>query len=93
MALNRYNKRDLKTIINITQAKKYIYKCVQNNPIRCSVKTLFDMNPELNDKVSWTTVASRYKVIDAIFQRELYKESIEYKLLDFVDLYDGKEYQ
>ena len=88
IALRGYEKKNLDKIVNITSAKKYIYKCVQNNPIRCSVKTLFDMNPELNDKVSWTTVASRYKVIDAIFQRELYKESIEYKLLDFVDLYD-----
>ena len=86
MALNRYNKRDLKTIVNITQAKKYIYKCVEDNPVRCSVKTVFELNPELNDKVSWTTVESRHKALDIDFQQTIYENSLEYKLLNFIDL-------
>lgn len=86
MAMTGYKKRDLKSIINIKQAKKYIYNCVQDNPIHCSVKTLFEMNPELNNKVSWTTIESRHKALDMYFQESIYKDSLEYKLLNFVNL-------
>ena len=88
MAMCGYDKRDLSTIINIRSARKYIYNCVQDNPVHCSVKTLFEMNDKLNEKTSWTTISSRQKVLDVIFQQAMYKESIEYKLLNFTDLYD-----
>lgn len=86
MAMTGYKKRDLKNLINIKQAKKYIYNCVEDNPIYCSAKTLFDLNPELNDKLSWTTIESRCKALDINFQESIYTDSLEYKLLNFVDL-------
>jgi hypothetical protein len=88
MAMTGYEKTYLKRIININKAKEYIYNCVADNPIKCSVKTLYEMNPELNDIVSWTVIESRFKVYDIEFHKLLYKDSIEYKLLNFVDLYD-----
>ena len=88
MAMTGYKKRDLKNIINIKQAKKYIYNCVQDNPTYCSAKTIFELNPELNDKLSWTTIESRCKALDIDFQESIYQNSLEYKLLNFIDLND-----
>ena len=88
MAMTGYNKTNLTKIIDIIKAKEYIYNCVGDNPIKCSVKTLYEMNPELNDIVSWTVIESRFKVYDIEFHKAIFQNSIEYKLLHFVDLYD-----
>ena len=90
MALIGWKKINLNNIFNIKKAKDYIYNCVGDKPVRCSVKTLFEINPELSNKVSWTTVESRYKALDISFQKSLYENSIEYKMINFTDLINPK---
>lgn len=86
LSLSRLPDRNLKSIMNINTAKRYINNIVGNNPIKCSIQSIIDNG--ISAKCGETIIFNRYKSIDVEFQKSIYESTIEYRLLDFKDLYD-----
>ena len=75
-------------IAQIRPATKYIHNCVGDSHVRCSIKTLFEVNKELAKRIAPAMLEARHKALDAQFQKEIYKDTIQYKLINTVDLDD-----
>ena len=80
--------RNVKSILNITQAKRYISNVVGNMNISCSVDSLFNINRDLEEKISRMTIESRYKALDIIFQEQIFNSTTESMMMKFENRFD-----
>ena len=86
-ALNRFPERNLENIVNISTASKIIHNIVGEESTKLNPDLLFTYSKEV-ERISKSKVESRYKTLDIDFQRMLFDESIESKMITYENLVD-----
>ena len=88
LSLIGLRERNIKSILNITQAKRYISNVVGNMNIPCSVDSLFEVNRDLEEKVSKMMIDSRYKSLDIVFQEQIFNSTTESRMMKLENRFD-----
>ena len=87
-ALNRFPERNIKLLLNVTESERIIYNAIQDQDLKLSINTLYEISTEIQSKVPISIIDSRYKVLDVDYQSYLFDESVESKTIVLNDLND-----
>ena len=77
-ALNGCKDRCIKSLCRIDVAKRYIINAVGCGAIKCSVDTLYKVNPNMEESVPRALMIQRYHAFDLEFQKSIYSSSYEW---------------
>lgn len=93
LAFTSVAERNIRSILNVKTIKGIIRN--SNIPGIQTVQTIFENNSNLPSlrSCSLELLVNRYKAIDLNFQNEIFKDTVESKLIRFDNLYDPKNVQ
>lgn len=86
-SLTKVPERNLNSIINVTTANKIIHEVAGREPIKLSTNSLEFFGGRYSN-IPIQLVDSRYKSLDVEFFRNIYKDSVESKMIKLLDLND-----
>lgn len=87
-ALNSFPERNLKVLLNITTAKKYMNQVTNGTDIHVTLDMLYELNSELATRCPIASVKPRVNALDVHYQSMLFAESLEPKVLHYENLND-----
>lgn len=84
-AITRFPERDMKTLFNINSGNKIIFDIIGTEAIKLSAESLFELSSRKDIPLQ---VDGRYKSLDVSYFRTIYDESVESKMIHFINLND-----
>ena len=85
-SLTKFPERNMKSLINLATANKLISNIVGGEPIKLSVNSLGEFG---NVNFPIQIAEGRFKSLDIEFFRNIYKDSVESKMINLQDLNDS----
>ena len=86
--LNSFPERNLPVILNITMAKRYIMQATNGANIPLTLDMLYELSPDLSNRVPMETIRPRWKVLNLEYQDASFRNSLEPKITHYEDLSD-----
>jgi hypothetical protein len=92
-ALNSFPERNIKTLLNVSTASKFISEVTNGTDIQVNLDMLYQLNAELANRVPMANVLPRARALDVHYQSLLFKDSLELKVLHYENLEDPNALQ
>jgi hypothetical protein len=88
-AMNRFNERGIKSLINIKTAVKYIEKIVGNTDRELFMELLYN-DEEISNSIPLNIIESRLKALDVKYMLPIYQQDPEYLSIRIENLIDNE---